>query len=90
MCQLGNGAGKSDSETKITGGDSIAGQIVSFMENLHLSYGEVFEELPYILLLVMSADKLRVVYDKEDEIEMVSGRELMEQKRGLIIKQSQN
>lgn len=31
------------------------------MENLHLSYKEVFEEIPYARLLVMQKDKLRVV-----------------------------
>lgn len=84
MCQLGNGAGQSDSKTKVVGGDSIAGQIVSFMENLHLSYREVYEELPYILLLAMSADKPRVEYGEKDEVEVkkVSGKELLKQKKG--------
>lgn len=31
------------------------------MENLHLSYREVFEEIPYTRLLIMQKDKLRVV-----------------------------
>lgn len=84
MCQLGNGAGKSDSKTKVVGGDSIAGQIVSFMENLHLSYREVYEELPYILLLAMSADKPRDTgkEDNKTEIVKLSGKELMKQKKG--------
>lgn len=84
MCQLGNGAGESDSKTKVVGGDSIAGQIALFMENLHLSYTEIYEVIPYILLLAMSADKPRAIYgDKADvEVKKMSGRELMMQKRG--------
>lgn len=40
------------------------GQIATFMESLHLSYKEVFEEIPYRNLIVMSKDKLHVVYGK--------------------------
>ncbi|WP_321437254.1 hypothetical protein [uncultured Bacteroides sp.] len=32
------------------------------MENLHLSYKEVFEEIPYQNLILMQKDKLHVVY----------------------------
>jgi hypothetical protein len=54
------------------------------MENLHLSYREVYEDLPYLLLLLMSADKPRAVYeDKEKaEVKKMSGKDLMRQKRG--------
>jgi len=54
------------------------------MENLHFSYREVYEELPYLLLLLMMADKPRVVYDKkgDTEVKRMSGKELMRQKRG--------
>lgn len=54
------------------------------MENLHLSYREVYEELPYLLLLLMSADKPRAVYggtEKKEVIKM-SGKDLLRQKRG--------
>lgn len=47
--------------SQVIGNDTLEGQIVSFMENLHLSYKEVFEEIPYARLLVMQKDKLRVV-----------------------------
>lgn len=81
---VGDGAGESDSKTKIVGGNTIAGSIASFMENLHFSYREVYEELPYLLLLLMMADKPRVVYDKkgDTEVKRMSGKELMRQKRG--------
>ena len=36
------------------------------MENLHLSYREVYEDLPYLHLLLMSADKpIDIHEDKE-------------------------
>ena len=54
------------------------------MENLNLSYREAYEDLPYLLLLLMSADKPRAVYeDKEKtEVKKMSGKDLMRQKRG--------
>ena len=54
------------------------------MENLNLSYREVYEDLPHLLLLLMSADKPRAVYeDKEKtEVKKMSGKDLMRQKRG--------
>lgn len=68
----------------MVGGNTIVGSVTLFMENLHLSYREVYEDLPYLLLLLMSADKPRTVYeDKEKaEVKMMSGKELMRQKRG--------
>lgn len=83
MCQLGDGAGQTDSKTKVVGGETIAGSITSFIENLHLSYREVYEEIPYLLLLLMMADKLRAVYEDKDkpEVKKMSGKEVMRQKR---------
>ena len=52
------------------------------MENLHLSYREVYEDLPYLLLLLMSADKPRAVYEDKVEVKKMSGKDLMRQKRG--------
>ncbi|WP_158712640.1 hypothetical protein [Parabacteroides pacaensis] len=55
------------------------------MDFLQLSFREVYEELPYLLLLLMSADKPQPVYgEKEDEavVKKMSGKELMRQKRG--------
>lgn len=37
------------------------------MENLNLSYREVYEDLPYLLLLLMSADKPRAVYEDKEK-----------------------
>ena len=40
----------------------MLGQIATFMDSLHLSYKEVYEEIPYRNLVIMSKDKLHVVY----------------------------
>ena len=78
----------SETDTKnaiVKGNKTIIGQVATFMENLHLNHKEVFEEIPYIGLLLMSADKLRVEYPKEskegDEKEELSGKELLKRKR---------
>lgn len=36
------------------------GQIASFMENLHLTYDEVVDKIPYRNLVIMQKDKLHV------------------------------
>jgi hypothetical protein len=55
------------------------------MEDLHLTYKEVFEELPYLLLVLMSSDKPRVVYEggEKANVKQMSGKDLLRQKRGL-------
>lgn len=40
----------------------MLGQIATFMENLHLSYEEVVDKIPYRNLIIMQKDKLHVVY----------------------------
>ena len=40
----------------------MLGQIASFMENLHLTYMEVVEVIPYRNLVIMQKDKLRTAY----------------------------
>lgn len=56
------------------GNDTMLGQIASFMENLHLSYKEVFEIIPYRNLVIMQKDKLHEVYG--ELVNKVSGKEL--------------
>lgn len=46
------------------GNDTLFGQIATFMENLHLSYHEVMEVIPYQNLLMMQKDKLRICHGK--------------------------
>lgn len=50
---------KNNSKTQIVGNDTLFGQIATYMENLHLSYSEVLEVIPYRNILAMQQDKLR-------------------------------
>lgn len=61
------------------GNDCLFGQIATFMENLHLSYTEVFEVIPYRNLCLMSKDKLRLCTGKK--VNKVSGKEMMQRRR---------
>lgn len=54
------------------------GQIATFMENLHLSYTEVFEMIPYRNLIIMQKDKLHEATG--DIVNHVSGREMLNKK----------
>ena len=45
----------------------MLGQIATFMETLHLTYNEVVNEIPYRTLLIMSKDKLHVVYGEVEQ-----------------------
>ena len=56
------------------------GHIASIMENLHLSYTEVYEVIPYQNLLMMQKDKLRVCYG--EKINKSSGGDMMARRRG--------
>lgn len=49
------------------GNDTMLGQIATFMETLHLTYNEVVNEIPYRTLLIMSKDKLHVVYGEVEQ-----------------------
>ena len=79
MCRLDVGGGSDDSKTK--GNQTIAGQIATFMEGLHLSYSEVWEVIPYRQLLLMSTDKLSIDYSEKEEVEVISGREMLKRQR---------
>lgn len=61
------------------GNETILGQIASFMENLHLSYRETFEVIPYRNLILMQKDKLHVVYG--NVVKKSSGKEMAERRR---------
>lgn len=62
MCRLCSERSKDGGESEIIGNETLLGQVASFMENLHLSYKEVFEEIPYQNLILMQKDKLHVAY----------------------------
>ena len=66
------------------GANSIFGAMGSLMDNLHLTYKEVFETIPYPCLLMMNADKLRVLGTGEERMVEVTGKEfarMMEERR---------
>lgn len=52
----------SDSKTEVVGNNCLLGQIASFIENLHLSYDEVVNQIPYRNLVIMQKDKLHTAY----------------------------
>lgn len=59
----------------------MLGQVATFMENLHLTYPEVLDVVPYRDLLVMSRDKTHVVYGTL--VKKVSGKERLAQMRAM-------
>lgn len=61
------------------GNDTILGQIATFAENLHLSYNEIVNEIPYRLLCLMAKDKVRVCYG--EKVKRTSGKEMMNRRR---------
>lgn len=57
------------------GNDSLFGVMATFMESLHISYRECFEEIPYRVLLLMSKDKLHPVTGTR--VKKGSGRDML-------------
>lgn len=57
----------------------MLGQIASFVENLNLSYSEVFEVIPYRNLIIMQKDKLHVATGTV--VKKGSGKEMAERRR---------
>lgn len=55
------------------------GQIASFMENLHLSYDEVVNKIPYRNLVIMQKDKLHVA--SGDVLREVSDEEMFKNRK---------
>lgn len=66
--------------TIILGNNNMMGQVASFMENLHLSYYEVLNEIPYPVLLMMSSDKMRSLSPDEKIVRKISGQDFMERR----------
>ncbi|MCI7417597.1 MAG: hypothetical protein MST08_18065 [Parabacteroides distasonis] len=50
------------------------------MENLHLSYHEVMEVIPYQNLLMMQKDKLRICHGKK--VVKMSGKDMLARRNG--------
>lgn len=73
---------KTHSETvsEVVGNNTILGVVSSFMENLKLSFHDAFEVIPYPVLLMMNADKLRVLGPDETIVKNVAARGIMNSK----------
>lgn len=54
------------------------GQIATLMDNLHLSYREVLEEIPYRNLMIMQRDKLHVATG--EVVRHTTGKAMMKKK----------
>lgn len=65
---------KDGGKSQIIGNETMLGQIASFMDALHLTYKEVFEEIPYRNLLIMQKDKLHESFG--DVIQKTSSSEI--------------
>ena len=57
----------------------MLGQIPTFMENLHLSYDEVVNVIPYRNLLIMQKDKLHVA--SGEIVRKTTGKELASRRK---------
>lgn len=71
---------------EVLGNNNLIGQVSSFMENLHLSFKEAYEELSFPLLLMMAADKMRINHGSDEpktEVKSLSGKEMLKQKKGV-------
>lgn len=79
MCRFSEERSQDGGKSEVIGNETLLGQIASFMENLHLTYKEVFEEIPYQNLIIMQKDKLHVCYG--EKIEEVSGKDMLAKKR---------
>lgn len=54
--------------------------MATFIDALHLTYKEVFEEIPYRNLVIMMKDKQRIATD--GIVKKTTGREMMERRMG--------
>lgn len=79
MCQLDDERVKSGGKTETVGNTTFLGQIASFMDNLQLTYTEVFEVIPYRNMVMMQRDKLRTVTG--EKVNKISGKELAKKRR---------
>jgi hypothetical protein len=67
----------------LIGGNTLIGQVASFMETLGMSYNEILHT-PYGSLLMMQNDKIRVDYssgEKTDKVRNMTGKEMLKKKR---------
>lgn len=65
---------KDGGKTTVVGNETIFGVIAFYMETLHLTYKQVYEEIPYRNLILMQQDKLHEAYG--DIVKKVSSTDL--------------
>lgn len=68
---------QSQNSAESVGGNSIFGAMCSLMENLHLSHKEAFEIIPYPVMLMMNADKIRPLSGGQERMVEVTGEEFL-------------
>ena len=56
-CQFDEERKPAGSLSEIVGNRTLLGQLVSFLDSLHLSYDEVVNKIPYRNLVIMQRDK---------------------------------
>ena len=72
---------KSESKAESVGCNSIFGAMCSLMENLHLSHKEAFEIIPYPVMLMMNADKMRALGANEKKVVAMTGKEFANRRK---------
>lgn len=65
------------------GNETLFGQIATFMDNLHVTYHECVYEIPYRNLLLMQADKARVLMSDEYAVTKGNGVDMMRRRMGM-------
>jgi hypothetical protein len=65
---------QSGSKSKMIGGRTLLGRIATFMDNLHISYDEAVNIIPYRNMVIMSKDKMHEA--SGDIVHRVSGKEM--------------
>lgn len=64
----------------MVGGQTLVGQIASFMDSLHLSYDEVVYKIPFRVLQLMVRDKPHEAFGTV--VKRISGREMAARRKG--------
>lgn len=65
------------------GNDCLLGQIATFIEDLHLSYDEVVNKIPYRNLLIMKKDKMRLATG--DVVKKIKGKDFAKKRKGYAL-----
>jgi len=61
----------------------MLGQVATFMDTLHVTYREAFEEIPYRNLVIMSMDKMHTT-DKDNIVHHDAGKDMMARRMAIM------